>query len=137
DFFADGMTDNLITDPLPPEKIAGLETPPQGIPSPTEAAEEPGEEVEELDLGDGTFEDPTPSSTPAPSPPLETPKPKPAFVPRVPLARIPPKKQGSRLFLFEDVSQRSALFRALLYLGILLLMGAIGYLVFHFASKAL
>jgi hypothetical protein len=126
--------------PLAPEAMAAMETPPAGTPPPSApAVEEAEEEVEEIDLGGedlGTDQDPYPAPRPAPAPAAPTPKPKPAYVARVPLAAPKAGGRKPRTLLLEDISQRSGSFRALVYIGVIALMGFLAYLAFHLASSA-
>lgn len=111
---------------LSARELASFETPPGGV-----AGFADGDDVEELDLGGGDDDSPAlpaaprPASAPAPS----TPKPRPAYVARIPLEPTGPRSRR-RSLLLEDVSQRSALFRVFLYLAILAGMVLLAYVSF-------
>jgi predicted component of type VI protein secretion system len=134
--------------PLGAQAIAAMETPPAGIlglprspdAGPVLAREE---EVDEIDLG-GDDRGPSPGSREAPAPGLPAPTAAPMaaappaakkeFVPRVALrAEHSPARRGS--FAFEDVSQRSAWFQALVVLAALALIAALGYGAFRLAGS--
>ena len=130
-------------DPAFPGSLATMETPPSGTPAPAaQEVDKDGldDDIEEIDLGgdETDFEGP-----PVRAPRLEaagdasTPKPRPAYVSRVPLS---PPKSGSRrprTFFFQDISQRSGSFRAVIYIGVIALMGLLAYLAYYLASSAI
>ncbi|GEM_PF-2373527 len=137
------------TDPKDREALANLSTPPEGVPAaplpstasePEPATGEGEEDVEELDLGGEPDEaappEPSAPAAPARPAPVTSPSSKPSFTPRIPLERTSPPREGSRSPLLEDLSQRSAAFRALIYAGVVALMVLLCWAAFTLASGA-
>lgn len=119
--------------------LASIETPPDGIRPPGGGPVQPGpaEAVEELDLGGGDGEAPAPAPRPLPPaapPPVAPPTPRKEYVPRTALRDEKPSGKGGA-FLFQDVSQRSTVFQALVALAAAGIVAGLGYLAFRLAGS--